>query len=67
MRVLIIGGTGLISTGITHQLLEQGGFDIYHYNRGKRSQEFVGTAPRSGRPFTVMIARLPLWVLLAIR
>ncbi len=42
MRILIIGGTGLISTGITHQLLKKGGVDLYHYNRGARSQEFLG-------------------------
>ena len=42
MRVLIIGGTGLISTGITRQLLTKGGFEIYHYNRGKREEAFNG-------------------------
>jgi nucleoside-diphosphate-sugar epimerase len=39
MNILIIGGTGLISTAITRQLLERGGATIYHYNRGKRAGE----------------------------
>jgi len=34
MRILIIGGTGLISNSITRQLLESG-HDVTHYNRGK--------------------------------
>lgn len=34
MKVLIIGGTGLISTTITRQMLEQG-IDLTLYNRGK--------------------------------
>lgn len=34
MRILIIGGTGLISTAITRQLLERG-FDVTLFNRGK--------------------------------
>jgi nucleoside-diphosphate-sugar epimerase len=41
MRILILGGTGLISTGITAQLLERGGYDIWHYNRGQRSSPFA--------------------------
>lgn len=41
MKVLIIGGTGLISTGITRLLLERGD-DVIHYNRGQRSQQFAG-------------------------
>jgi nucleoside-diphosphate-sugar epimerase len=40
MKVLIIGGTGLISTGITRLLLARGD-EVTHYNRGKRSQEFA--------------------------
>lgn len=36
MKVLIIGGTGLISTGITEQLLAKGA-EITHYNRGNRT------------------------------
>jgi len=39
MRILLIGGTGLISTAITRQLLEQGGHEIVHYNRGRRAAE----------------------------
>ena len=34
MKVLIIGGTGLISTSITAQLLQRGD-DVTLYNRGK--------------------------------
>lgn len=41
MRVLILGGTGLISTGITRLLLERGD-TVWHYNRGQRSNEFEG-------------------------
>jgi nucleoside-diphosphate-sugar epimerase len=37
VRILLIGGTGLISTAITRQLLEQGGHEVVHYNRGKRA------------------------------
>lgn len=39
MRILILGGTGLISTGITHQLLERGD-EVVHFNRGRRHSEF---------------------------
>jgi nucleoside-diphosphate-sugar epimerase len=35
MRILIIGGTGLISTAISRQLLERGDVELWHYNRGK--------------------------------
>jgi nucleoside-diphosphate-sugar epimerase len=38
MRVLIIGGTGLISTGITRQLVARGD-DVTLYNRGQRQAE----------------------------
>jgi nucleoside-diphosphate-sugar epimerase len=41
MKVLLIGGTGLISTGITRLLLERGD-EVWHYNRGQRSAEFEG-------------------------
>lgn len=34
VRVLILGGTGLISTSITRELLENG-YDVVLYNRGK--------------------------------
>lgn len=39
MQILILGGTGLISTAITRQLLDRGD-TVVHYNRGQRSQEF---------------------------
>ena len=35
MRILIIGGTGIISTGITRLLIERGD-DFVIYNRGMR-------------------------------
>src|SRR5690349_6894590 len=41
MKILIIGGTGLISTGITRLLLDRGE-EVWHYNRGQRSEEFRG-------------------------
>ena len=41
MRVFIIGGTGLISTAITRQLLAQG-HDVTLYNRGKTPPRFSG-------------------------
>ncbi len=41
MKILILGGTGLISTGITRLLLERGD-EVTHYNRGQRSSEFAG-------------------------
>jgi nucleoside-diphosphate-sugar epimerase len=45
MRVLIIGGTGLISTGITRQLVERGE-DGMLYNRGQREAEIPVDIPR---------------------
>ena len=39
MKVLIIGGTGLISTAITRQLLERGD-EVTHYNRGQSEERF---------------------------
>ncbi len=41
-RILIIGGTGNISTGITNILLENGGHEIFHVNRGIRQKEING-------------------------
>ena len=41
MKVLIIGGTGVISTGITPNLLWRG-HDVTIFNRGKRETEFRG-------------------------
>lgn len=42
MKILIIGGTGLISTPITRILLEQGA-DVTLYNRGKSEIRFPGS------------------------
>jgi nucleoside-diphosphate-sugar epimerase len=39
MNVLIIGGTGLISTPITRMLLEQN-YTVTHFNRGNKQDEF---------------------------
>src|SRR4051812_48826719 len=41
MRVLIIGGTGLISTGIVKHLLARGA-DVTMVNRGKRENMLPG-------------------------
>ena len=41
MKVLLIGGTGLISTAITRQLLQRGD-EVTHFNRG-RSEARYGT------------------------
>ena len=41
MRVLIIGGTGNISTSITRILIERGD-DVTLYNRGKRQAQLPG-------------------------
>ena len=41
MRILILGGTGVISTGITRQLVGRGD-DVTLFNRGKTSGEFDG-------------------------
>lgn len=40
MKVLIIGGTGLISNAITKEMIRRGGFDITHYNRGQRARAY---------------------------
>lgn len=47
MRVLIVGGTGLISTAITQQLLERGAA-VVHFNRGQSPQRFQGAVERIG-------------------
>src|SRR5438046_8923376 len=44
MKVLIIGGTGLISTGIIKHLIRRGA-DITMYNRGQRERGFEGNIP----------------------
>jgi nucleoside-diphosphate-sugar epimerase len=69
MRVLIIGGTGLISTSITKSLL-QGGADVVHMNRGLAARRFEGNVQviecdrnseeftdklRAGAPYDVVI------------
>ena len=41
MKILILGGTGLISTQITQQLLARGD-EVWHYNRGQRTTGFGG-------------------------
>jgi nucleoside-diphosphate-sugar epimerase len=47
MRVLIIGGTGTISTGITRMLVERGDA-VTVYNRGKRDAEIPEVARITG-------------------
>jgi nucleoside-diphosphate-sugar epimerase len=47
MRVLIIGGTGLISTGITKHLLARGA-DVTHFNRGQRGASPQGVTKLIG-------------------
>ena len=49
MKVLLIGGTGLISTAVTQLLLEQGN-EVYLLNRGKR-----GALPQGVIPLTADI------------
>lgn len=38
MKILILGGTGTISTGITKQLLVKDGVEVIHFNRGRREK-----------------------------
>lgn len=45
MKILIIGGTGLISTAITHQLLARGD-DVTLYTRGQSPTRFSGSVTR---------------------
>lgn len=45
MKVLIIGGTGLISTALSRQLLERGDVELTHFNRGRSTPK----APLPGR------------------
>jgi nucleoside-diphosphate-sugar epimerase len=42
MRILVIGGTGNISTPLVQQLVERGQDDIFVFNRGKRAPEIPG-------------------------
>lgn len=44
MNVLIIGGTGLISTGITRTLQEMGA-DVTHFNRGQAESQLADAPP----------------------
>ena len=44
MKVLIIGGTGLISTAITRALQERGE-EVIHYNRGQADSQLTETPP----------------------
>ncbi|MBC8079997.1 MAG: NAD-dependent epimerase/dehydratase family protein, partial [Gorillibacterium sp.] len=37
MRILIIGGTGNISSAISEQLLQKKDIELFHYNRGQRT------------------------------
>lgn len=63
MRILIIGGTGVISTGITRQLLERDD-DVTLYNRGQTASPYAGqvktvTGDRSDAPrFEAQMAAL---------
>jgi nucleoside-diphosphate-sugar epimerase len=41
MKVLFIGGSGNISSAVSHLALEKG-IDLYHLNRGKRENHFPG-------------------------
>ena len=43
MKILIIGGTGLISNSISRELLEKGA-DLTLYNRGKSEMRFPAGA-----------------------
>lgn len=47
MRVLILGGTGLISTSIVKQLVSAG-VDVTVYNRGKRASTPAGVSQLTG-------------------
>lgn len=42
MKILIIGGTGLISTAIT-RFLQQRGDEVIHYNRGQANSQLAAT------------------------
>ncbi|QHW32839.1 NAD-dependent epimerase/dehydratase family protein [Paenibacillus rhizovicinus] len=59
MRVLIIGGTGTISTAITEQLLARGDMDVWHYNRGRQqAPEGVTTLIGERRDFARFEAQM---------
>jgi len=42
MKVLILGGTGVISSAITQQLLRRGDIEVTLFNRGKSERRFEG-------------------------
>jgi nucleoside-diphosphate-sugar epimerase len=44
MRVLIVGGTGNISTAISRELIKRG-VDLTHFNRGERKPEWSASVP----------------------
>lgn len=44
MKVLIIGGTGLISTAIT-RYMQDNGDEVMHYNRGQAASQLVDKVP----------------------
>lgn len=61
MKVLIIGGTGNISTAITRYLIEQGQNDIYLYNRGNIPVEGTTTSfgdRKDYNDFEIKVAKL---------
>jgi len=45
MNVLVIGGTGLIITAVTRQLLDKG-YDVTIFNRGKSEDRTAGGAKK---------------------
>jgi nucleoside-diphosphate-sugar epimerase len=53
MNILILGGTGLISTRITRQLLARGDA-VWHFNRGRRAEAGFGGAPLGGPVATLI-------------
>jgi nucleoside-diphosphate-sugar epimerase len=60
LKILIIGGTGLISSAITRELLECG-YDVTHYNRGMSEARFEGDVRRitgDRRDFTAFEAQV---------
>ena len=42
MKILIIGGTGLLSTAIT-RVLQERGQEVIHYNRGRADSQLAET------------------------
>lgn len=60
MKILIIGGTGLISNALTRQLLARGDV-VTHFNRGQSPRRFEGEVARiegDRRDFTAFEARM---------